>query len=143
MLKVFIDSDIVLDLLAKRDPYYIYAAILFTLADKNRVHAYTSPIVFSNVHYILAKLTSNSLSLQSLRKLKTFVKVLPVDEKVIEQSLNSDVKDFEDAIQYHTAINNGIKFIITRNKGDYKKSKIPVCTADEFLKMHTSIFDKG
>ncbi|MBL7127616.1 MAG: PIN domain-containing protein [Ignavibacteria bacterium] len=140
MIKIFIDSDIVLDLLAKREPYYIYAAKLFTLADKNKVQSFTSPIVFSNVHYILAKLTSNALSLHSLRKLKTIVKVLLIDEKIIEQSLNSDFKDFEDAIQYYTAINSGIKFIITRNKTDYKKSKIAVCTADEFLKMHESIF---
>ena len=139
MIKIFIDSDIVIDLLAKREPYYIHAAKLFTLADKNKVQTFTSPIVFSNIHYILTKLTSNSLSLQSLRKLKTIVKVLPIDEKIIEQSLNSDFKDFEDAIQYHTAVNSGIKFIITRNKEDYKKSKIPVCTADEFLKMHKSI----
>ena len=139
MIKIFIDSDIVLDLLAERKPHYIFAAKLFTLADKNKVQAFTSPIVFSNVHYILSKLTSNALSLQSLRKLKTFVKVLPVDEKVIEQSLNSEFRDFEDAIQYHTSVNNNIKFIITRNKADYKKSKIIVCTAEEFLKMHKAL----
>jgi predicted nucleic acid-binding protein len=66
--------------------------------------------------------------------LRTFLNVLPVDERVIEQSLNSEFNDFEDAIQYFTAVNNGIKIILTRNKTDYKKSKILILTAEEFLK---------
>ncbi len=84
--------------------------------------------------YVAGKLTSNTSALKSLRKLKTLINVLPVDEKVIDQSLNAEFSDFEDAIQYFTAVNNGIKLIITRNKNDYKKSKIAISTAEEFLK---------
>jgi predicted nucleic acid-binding protein len=131
---LFVDSDIILDLLAKRDPYYIHAANLFTLIDRKEIGAFTSPIVFANLHYLLKKLTSNTSALKSLRKLKTLINILPVDEKVIEQSLNSEFTDFEDAIQYFTAINNGINIIVTRNKTDYKKSKIKILTADEYLK---------
>ena len=134
MKKIFIDSDIILDLLAKREPYYIYSAKLFTLIDQGKLTAYTSPIVFANLHYLLKKNSSNSLALKNLRKLKTFLNVLPVDERVIEQSLNSEFNDFEDAIQYFTAVNNGIKIILTRNKTDYKNSKILILTAEEFLK---------
>jgi predicted nucleic acid-binding protein len=134
MKKVFIDSDIILDLLAKREPNYIYAAKLFTLIDKQNIKGFTSPIVFANLHYLLRKNTSNSSALKSLRKLKTLINILPVDERVIEQSLSSDFTDFEDAIQYFTAINNGISIILTRNKADYKMSKIPVATAEEYLK---------
>ncbi len=79
-------------------------------------------------------MTSNASALKSLRKLKTFVNILPIDDKVIEQSLNSDFNDFEDAIQYFTAVNNGLTLLLTRNKRDYKKSKISVLTAEEFLK---------
>lgn len=134
MKKIFIDSDIILDLLAKREPHYIYSAKLFTLIDQQRFIAYTSPIVFANLHYLLKKSTSHSSALKNLRKLKTFINILPVDERVIEQSLNSEFNDFEDAIQYFTAVNNGIKLLLTRNKVDYKKSKIPIATAEEFLK---------
>jgi len=134
MKKIFVDSDIILDLLAKREPNYFYAAKLFTLIDQQKIKGFTSPIVFANFHYLLRKSTSNLSALKSLRKLKTFIKILPVDEKVIEQSLNSDFADFEDAIQYFTAVNNGISIIITRNKVDYKKSKIPIATAEEYLK---------
>ncbi len=132
--RIFIDSDIILDLLAKREPYYIYSSKLFTVIDKGDIIACTSPLIFANLHYLLRKFTSNSSALKSLRKLKTLVNILPIDEKVIEQSLNSDFNDFEDAIQYFTAVNNGISVLITRNKRDYKKSKIPILTAEEFIK---------
>ncbi len=134
MKKIFIDSDIILDLLAKREPHYIFAAKLFTLIDQKKLNGFTSPIVFANLHYLLKKNSSNSVALKSLRKLKTLINILPVDEKVIEQALNSDFTDFEDAIQYFTSVNNGINILITRNKVDYKKGKIIVVTAEEFLK---------
>ena len=134
MIELFVDSDIILDLLAQREPHYIHAARLFTLIDQDEVVAYTSPLIFANLHYLLKKQSSNLLALKNLRKLKTLINILSIDEKVIEQSLNSEFNDFEDAIQYFTAVNNGITLIITRNKTDYKRSKIDVLTAEEFLK---------
>jgi len=134
MIKAFVDTDIILDLLSKREPHYIHAAKLFTLIDQHEIIAFTSPLVFANLHYLLRKLTSNLSALKSLRKLKTLINILPIDERVTEQSLNSEFKDFEDAIQYFTAVNNGINLILTRNKVDYKKSKVPISTAEEFIK---------
>ena len=138
MHRIFIDSDIILDVLAQREPFYVSAAKLFTLIDKKEIIGYSSPIVFSNIHYILSKLTSKASALSNLRKLKSIITVLPIDDKIIELALNSDFHDFEDAIQYHTAKSNDIKFLITRNKKDYKKSKISVCTADEYVKIWAS-----
>jgi len=134
MIKVFVDSDIILDLLSQREPHYIHAAKLFTLIDQQEIIAFTSPLIFANLHYLLKKLTSNLSALKSLRKLKTLMNILPIDERVIEQALNSEFKDFEDAIQYFTAVNNGINLILTRIKVDYKKSKITISTAEEFIK---------
>lgn len=131
---MFLDSDIILDLLAKREPHFIHAAKLFTLIDRKKIKAFTSPIVFANLHYLLKKESSNNTALKNLRKLKTMLTILPVDERVIDQSLNSEFKDFEDAIQYFTAVNNGIDLIVTRNIADYKKSEIAVATAEDFLK---------
>ena len=133
-MNIFVDSDIILDLLAQREPFYIYAARLFTLIDQRKIKAFTSPLVFANLHYILKKQKSNNFALQSLRKLKTLVKILPINSRVIEQALNSEFTDFEDAIQYFTATNNRIKVIITRNKADYKKGKITISTAEEYIK---------
>ncbi len=134
MIKVFVDTDIILDLLVKREPHFIHAAKLFTLIDRNKIKAFSSSLVFANLHYLLKKETSNNIALNNLRKLKTILDILPVNGRVIDQSLNSDFKDFEDAIQYFTAVNNGIDIIITRNIVDYKKSKISVATAQDFLK---------
>jgi predicted nucleic acid-binding protein len=62
------------------------------------------------------------------------VKVAPLDDKIVELALVSDFKDFEDAIQYNTALENGIDVIITRNKKDFKNSKLPIMNAREYLK---------
>jgi len=133
MHRVFIDSDIILDVLAQRDKFYKPAAKLFTLIDKGDVFGFTSPTVFANIHYILSKLTSKKYALQGLRKLKSLISILPTDEKIIDLALDSSFIDFEDAIQYYTAKSHEINFIITRNKKHYKKSKISVCTAEEYL----------
>ena len=135
MKKAFIDSDIILDLFAKREPFYESAALLFTLIEKKRLSGYTSPIVFANLHYILRKLNSPGSALEILRKLRTVISVLPVDERVIDRALNSGFSDFEDAIQYQCAMENNLDFIITRNKADYKKSRLSVLDAEEFVEM--------
>jgi hypothetical protein len=63
------------------------------------------------------------------------VNVLDLTDKILELSLNDDeFRDFEDAIQYFSAIENEIEIIITRNLNDYTKSKIPVMTAEQFLR---------
>ncbi|MFO7525008.1 MAG: PIN domain-containing protein [Ignavibacteriaceae bacterium] len=134
MIKIFIDSDIIFDLLAEREPFYTFAARLFTLIDQNKIKGFTSPLVFANLHYLLKKYSSNAIALKNLRKLKTIVNILSIDERIIEQSLNSEFNDFEDAIQYFTAVNNGINILVTRNKADYNKGKIDVLNAEEFLK---------
>jgi predicted nucleic acid-binding protein len=133
-MKLFVDSDVILDLLAQRDEFYIYSAKLFSLADENKVKLYTSSIVFANLHYLLKKMTNNQTALKSLRRLKALTGILSIDEKIIEQALNSDFNDFEDAVQYFTAVTSRMNIIITRNKSDYKKSKITVSTAEEFIK---------
>lgn len=135
MRKIFIDTDIILDLLAKREPHYPYAAELFTLIDSKKIKAYVSPIIFANLHYIIRKMSNKDTALKSLLKLKLLVNILPVDEKIIELALASDFSDFEDAIQFYVAKENNIKYLLTRNKKDFKKADISVMTADEFLKI--------
>lgn len=138
MHRVFVDSDIILDVLAQRREFYIPAAKLFSLFDKGEVTGFTSPIVFANLHYILKKFKTKEYAIQSLRKLKSLISILPVDAKIIDLALSSKFNDFEDAIQYHTAKSHDINFIVTRNKKDYKQGKISACTAEEYLKIWAS-----
>ncbi|MGA1840925.1 MAG: type II toxin-antitoxin system VapC family toxin [bacterium] len=135
MEKIYIDSDVILDLLGKREPFFTYAAGLFTLIDSGEITAYVSPLIFSNLYYILRKLTSKEMAIKNLHKLKLLVKILPIDDKIIELALLSEFNDFEDAIQYYTAKENGINYLITRNKKDYKKTDLIVCNADEYLRI--------
>ena len=135
MKKIFIDSDIILDLFGKRMPFYKDAAELFLLIDKGNIEAFISPIIITNLHYILRKLKNKEQAIKNLQKLKLLVKILPVDEKIVELALASEFKDFEDAIQYYVAKENGINYLLTRNKKDYKKADITIMTAEEYLKL--------
>jgi predicted nucleic acid-binding protein len=139
IFKVFIDSDIILDVLSKREPFYDPAAVLFSLIEKGKIAGYTSPIVFSNVHYVLRKRVSKKVTIDSLRYLKSLIQILPLDNRSIELALDSEFNDFEDAIQYFCAEQNDINYIITRNKIDYKKAEITILTAKEFLSMLKTI----
>lgn len=133
MEKIFIDTDIALDLLSERLPYYSHAAQLFTLADKGKLLIYVSSLSFSNLNYLLSRQYTQKEARRILNKFKILVRVLSVGDKIIELSLNSEFKDFEDAIQYYTAIENNISTLITRNLKDYKSANITVITAEDFL----------
>lgn len=134
MSRLLIDTNIVIDLLSKRDKFYDEAADLFSRADKKELQLTISSLTFANTNYILSKLKSPKEARAILRKFKVLVELLSLDDKITELALSDDdFTDFEDALQYYSAIENQVEAIITRNKKDFKKSKIPVLTANEFL----------
>ncbi len=134
MKELFLDTNIILDLLAERIPFYTEAAKLFSLADKSKIKLSVSSLCLADTNYILSGQNPEMEVRKILRKFKVLVNVLPLDDKIIDLALNSDFKDFEDAIQYFTATENDQDIIITRNQTDFKESKIPVMTAGEFIK---------
>jgi predicted nucleic acid-binding protein len=135
MKKLFLDTNIVIDLLAKREPFYEEAASLFTMADKQQIQLFVSALTFANTNYILLHEMKAGEAKLILRKLKLIVRVLNLNEKIVELSLNDDdFKDFEDALQYYTALENEADAIITRNLKDFQKAKLPAMTAAHFLK---------
>lgn len=133
MDRILVDTNIVLDLLAKREEFIVEAQELFTLSDKNELKLFVSSLTFANTYYILSQKMKLNDARKILRKFKVLVEVLPMDDKIIDLSLESDFKDFGDAIQYHTAIENEINIIITRNLKDFKTSRIPVLTAKNYI----------
>jgi len=136
MKKVFLDTNIVLDLLAQRDPFYNDAAQLFSLGDRKKADLYVSALTFANTNYILTQSLSPEDTRQILRKLKLLVHVLSLDEKVIGLALNdNDFFDYEDSLQYFTALQNAMDIIVTRNLKDFQKAKLPVLTADQCMKI--------
>jgi len=134
MKSIFLDTNIVLDLLAHRMPFYTDAAKLFSLADKKKIKLSISALCLADTNYILSKQHPEMEVRKILRKFKVLVSVLPLDDKITDLALNSEFKDFEDAIQYFTAIENDQDLIITRNLPGFKESKIPVMTTGEFIK---------
>ena len=134
MQKILLVCDVILDLLSKRKPFYQAVADLFVLIEKQNVKAFVTPLLFTNVHYVLSKQFSKKISLNRLRKLKLLVKIMSVDEKTVEMALaNNDFQDFEDAVHYYAALEHNIDFIITRNKKDFRNAKLPVMDAEEYL----------
>ncbi len=133
MTRIFLDTNVILDLLAERHPFYNSIAKLATLADKKKIVIVASPISFTTVDYVLNKFESQKSCLNKLRKFKIICEVCTINEETIEKGLNSNFKDFEDAIQYFSAIQSKCSIIVTRNGKDFKTSSIPVMTAEEYL----------
>lgn len=93
-----------------------------------------SSLSFSNVNYILSKQYNADQTRKKLLQFKTLISILAVNDKIIELALASGFRDFEDAIQYYTAIENGISTLLTRNLRDFKKAEIILLTAEQYLK---------
>jgi predicted nucleic acid-binding protein len=136
--RIFIDTNIIIDLFGRRDPYYSPAAGLFSAIEKGLFDASVSSLTFANIHYVLRKELGSRKAVEALKNLRKLVTILPVGDSVIAQALDSVFTDFEDAIQYYTALDNNIPFIVTRNRKDFRTATISICTAEEFLAQFNS-----
>lgn len=138
MKKIFIDTNIVIDLLSRREPFFGEAANLFSLADKKNIVLTVSSLTIANIGYTLLRQKTSNEAKAILRKLRLIIEILPLDDKIIGLALNDDsFTDFEDGLQYFTAIENEQDIIITRNLKDFKNSKLPVMTARQFIETLT------
>lgn len=132
--RIFLDTNIMLDFLGERPPFYDSVAKIATLAEKGKLIMVVSPISFATVNYFLTKFENLKIAKEKLRKFKIISEICSLDEQTVEKGLNSSINDFEDALQYFSAIESNCEIILTRNAKDFKKSLLPVMTADEFLK---------
>jgi len=138
--KIFIDSDIILDVLLEREEFFESSANILNLSELNEIKLFTSVIAITNIAYILRKeLKNNKKVNEYINIILSITKALPVTEEIIINSMETDFNDFEDSIQYITAKTNGIKILLSRNKKDYKKAEIQILTPIEFLEMQKSI----
>jgi predicted nucleic acid-binding protein len=135
MTDLFIDTNVIIDFLIDRKPHSREAAIIFTLIEQKKIKGFASSLTFSNLYYVLRKIESHNNVKSKLESLSQIVGILKVEERTIKEALASDFPDFEDSIQYFSAIDSKkIDVIITRNTRDYKKSDIPVMTPGDYLK---------
>jgi len=136
---VYLDSDIILDYLYAREPFFQESVDLISLIENKKIKGFISSLIIWNIYYILAKYTNEKNARELVREFRTIIEIIPIDEKIIDLGLDSSIKDFEDSIQYFAAKSKKIKFIITRNKKDYPDGEIKLFSPKEFLTIFKDI----
>lgn len=134
--KIFVDTNVMVDLLAKREPFYIDAARLFSLVDMGKCTAVVAAVSFSTTAYLLEKRLSYEDLAHTLRQFASIVEIAPIDERTVRKSLSTTslFRDIEDAMQHYAAVQSGCEALITRNVKDFVHSDIPVFSPSDFLK---------
>lgn len=134
MKRYLIDTNVVLDLLMERVPFVDAAETVFDAAYRGEIKLFLSALSYSNIYYIMRPKFGKKHTLEGLRLLMRTLFVLPVDANVIKEALASDFTDFEDAIQYYSAVRSGVvDGIITRNGKDFRLSEISIVNPTDFL----------
>ena len=134
MKKVFLDTNIIVDLIADRKPFSKYAIEIFQLAEENKLQLFISSHAIATTHYLLKKYLDEKSLREVLYNLLDFLTVIPVDIDIIKKGLRSNHKYFEDSIQILCASSiEKMNYIITRDGKDFKGSEIPVLSPDEFF----------
>ena len=132
MKRLFLDTNIVIDLLDKREPFCYDAVQLFTLAYNKKVQLLVSPMTYATASFLLRKHGPEEVR-RLLNNFRLLSRVTTANERTVDESLVSQFVDFEDALQYYSALTAKAEAIITRNKKDFANSKIPVMTAGEYM----------
>lgn len=134
MKRILLDSDVILDLLLERQAFCDDANMLVLACEQKLFHGYMTPVSISNVYYIFRQNASHMKVIEQLQLLLKIIGILNMDQKQVLAALDSKFTDFEDALQYYSALHsNKIDAIITRNVKDFKKSALPVFSPAEFL----------
>ena len=135
MDKVLIDTDVLMDFFFDRKPIAKYATEVINLCAGKKVEGFTTPVIIANVYYLLRKTANHSIIVEKLKQLLTIIEIVSIEKNAVLDALNSDFKDFEDALQNFSAVENGeIKIILTRNLKDFKKSELAILTPETYLK---------
>lgn len=139
MTRVLIDTDVILDFFFDRQPYAENASKILSLCELKEVKGFVTPVIISNVYYLLRQSAKHEKVIEKLKLLVSITEILVIDKDVILKALNSEFKDFEDALQNYAAeLDKEIDIIITRNIKDYKNSKLAIMTADNYIKIRNA-----
>lgn len=134
MRSVFIDTNILIDLVADRKPYSKFAIQIFESGESKKLKLYTSSHAIATTYYILKKHVEDKELRRILEELLEYVSIVAISQDMTKRSLRSRHKDFEDALQISAAQSiDKMECIITRNIKDFKEAEIPVLSPDEFV----------
>ncbi len=132
-MKVLFDTNIILDVLLKREPFVDAASQLMAQVERNQIQGYLGATTVTTLFYLMAKTLGKTNTEQSLKLLMQLFSVAPVNQLVIETALNANAADFEDAVLYCAAAQIGCDAIVTRNIKDFKGAALPVYRPEELL----------
>ena len=135
MKQVLIDTNIILDIALEREPFFATANNLFGKIDDGKIKGFVTASSVTDIYYISKKACGRAKTIEFIRELIDILDVLSVSKATIVNALDTDFKDFEDAVQYCVAEMNSIDIIVTRNKSDFKLSDIEVCTPEELMEI--------
>jgi len=133
MTSLFIDTNVMIDFLGEREPFYNEIAKIIVLAEKQELKLTASSLSFVNTFYVLSKAFDNKTLTEILSKFRILCDVSDINKINIDKSLSSGFNDFEDAVQYYSALHHNCSIFITRNKKDFKDTDLPIMTPLEFL----------
>jgi predicted nucleic acid-binding protein len=132
MKRLFLDTNILIDFLAKREPHAKFARFIFINSTKGEYELFTSHNSITTCYYILEKEIGIELAKKVIITLLGYLEIVNVSKSVLIQAVKSDFRDFEDAVQYYSAFKiENLSAIVTRNKRDFKSSRIPVVSGEE------------
>jgi len=132
-MNIFIDANVLLDVLAKREPFYDDSAAVWTLAEQGKVRGMISALSVANIYYVVSRLQNRAVALRTARQLRDTFKLVALDSQILNQAIDADFKDFEDAVQYFSALRADAVCIISRNQGHFPSSDVPALSPKEFL----------
>ena len=133
MTRAYIDTNIFCDVLLDRKQFIYGSGNILEMCADGMLKGISSSSSILNLLFIIKKIKGTVTAKRDIKNLLQLIQVVPVNEAIISSAIESDFSDTEDAVQYHCAIESDSKFIITRNKHDFRKSRIPVYTPEEFL----------
>ena len=134
MDNILLDSDVILDILFNRKPFSAAAFHILSLCEKKHANGFITPVIISNLYYIIRKQTSHKNAIEKIQELLGILDVLAMDKQAVFSAIHSGFNDFEDALQNYAAENSkGVKIIITRNGKDFKSSKLAILTPEMYL----------
>lgn len=136
-MKALVDTNVLIDVLAERHPFYRDSAAIWNLAEQGRLIAFVSVISFNNIHYVIRRLRNRKTAAKTMVLLRDTFTPIALNEQILNQAIDAGFKDFEDAIQYFSALHARVDCVVSRNTGDFPKSDISILTPQEFLAMHT------
>lgn len=133
-MKILFDTNILLDVFLEREGLYEGSVILLDYVVKGKIEGWLSGVTITTAYYLLSKALSRKDAENYTATLFEIFQICNVNRLVLVEALKSGFKDYEDAVQYQSALHSGLNGILTRNKKDFKKSNMPVYTPNELLK---------